>query len=186
MVSAAFVAPFLADTTNSFLLAAARLPGVRLGLVTTASLDQVPAEIRHALAGHYQVQDGLDPQQIADGVRGLAGQIGEVERLVAILEQLQVPLGQVRDGLGIPGMGEAVALNVRDKARMKDVLKDIQDGTFTKNWVAEYEAGLPNYRKFKQADMEHPIEVVGKQLRAKMVWLAENAPKPEAQQAAAA
>lgn len=91
MVSAAFVAPFLADTTNSFLLAAARLPGVRLGLVTTASLDQVPAEIRHALAGHYQVQDGLDPQQIADGVRGLAGQIGEVERLVAILEQLQVP-----------------------------------------------------------------------------------------------
>lgn len=123
MVSAAFVAPFLADTTNSFLLAAARLPGVRLGLVTTASLDQVPAEIRHALAGHYQVQDGLDPQQIADGVRGLAGQIGEVERLVAILEQLQVPLGQVRDGLGIPGMGEAVALNVRDKARMKDVLR---------------------------------------------------------------
>ena len=123
MVSAAFVAPFLADTTNSFLLAAARLPGVRLGLVTTASLDQVPAEIRHALAGHYQVQDGLDPQQIADGVRGLARQIGEVERLVAILEQLQVPLGQVRDGLGIPGMGEAVALNVRDKARMKDVLR---------------------------------------------------------------
>ena len=33
------------------------------------------------------------------------------------------PLGQVRDGLGIPGMGEAVALNVRDKARMKDVLR---------------------------------------------------------------
>ena len=57
------------------------------------------------------------------------------------------------------------------KARMKEVLKDIQDGTFTKNWVAEYEAGLPNYNRFKQADLEHPIEKVGKELRAKMVWL---------------
>lgn len=122
MVSAAFVAPFLADTTNSFLLAAARTPGVRLGLITTASLDQIPGDIRAALAGHYQVQDGLDAQQLADAVRGLSTQIGPVERIVAILEQLQVPLGQVRDALGIPGMGEAAALNVREKSRMKDVL----------------------------------------------------------------
>ena len=57
------------------------------------------------------------------------------------------------------------------KARMKDVLTDIQNGTFTKNWEAEYDAGLPNYKKFQQADMEHPIEKVGKELRAKMVWL---------------
>jgi ketol-acid reductoisomerase len=73
------------------------------------------------------------------------------------------------------------------KARMKDVLTDIQNGTFTKNWVAEYEAGLPNYAKFKQADMEHPIEKVGKELRAKMVWLngqAETAATAKQQQAA--
>ena len=57
------------------------------------------------------------------------------------------------------------------KARMKDVLTDIQNGTFTKNWVAEYEAGLPNYTKYKQADFDHPIEQVGRELRAKMVWL---------------
>ena len=57
------------------------------------------------------------------------------------------------------------------KERMRAILSDIQDGTFTKNWVAEYEAGLPNYNKFKQADLEHPIEKVGKELRAKMVWL---------------
>lgn len=57
------------------------------------------------------------------------------------------------------------------KARMKDVLTDIQNGTFTKNWVAEYEAGLPNYAKYKQADFDHPIEQVGRELRAKMVWL---------------
>lgn len=61
------------------------------------------------------------------------------------------------------------------KARMKEVLRDIQDGTFTRNWVAEYKAGLPNYNRFKQADMEHPIEQVGKQLRARMTWLQEAA-----------
>ena len=57
------------------------------------------------------------------------------------------------------------------KARMKEVLQDIQDGTFTRNWQAEYDAGLPNYKKFQQADKDHPIEQVGQQLRAKMVWL---------------
>ena len=75
------------------------------------------------------------------------------------------------------------------KARMKDVLTDIQNGTFTKNWVAEYEAGLPNYNRFKQADFDHPIEQVGRELRAKMVWLNGEAnaaaAKPDARKEAA-
>lgn len=41
-------------------------------------------------------------------------------------------------------------IDASTKARMKDVLTDIQNGTFTKNWVAEYEAGLPNYNKFSR------------------------------------
>jgi ketol-acid reductoisomerase len=57
------------------------------------------------------------------------------------------------------------------KARMKQVLTEIQDGTFAREWTAEYDAGLPNYKKFKQADLEHPIEKVGAQLRARMAWL---------------
>jgi len=65
------------------------------------------------------------------------------------------------------------------KARMKDVLTDIQNGTFTRNWQAEYDAGLPNYKKFQQADKDHPIEKVGKELRAKMVWLQANASQPD-------
>ncbi|MGH8033051.1 MAG: ketol-acid reductoisomerase [Luteimonas sp.] len=62
------------------------------------------------------------------------------------------------------------------KARMKEVLTEIQDGTFAKNWIAEYEAGLPNYTAHKQADLEHPIEAVGKRLRSGMKWL-DAAPK---------
>ena len=57
------------------------------------------------------------------------------------------------------------------KARMKEVLREIQDGTFARNWTAEYAAGLPNYQRLKQADLDHPIEQVGKQLRARMAWL---------------
>lgn len=57
------------------------------------------------------------------------------------------------------------------KARMKEVLRDIQDGTFARNWTAEYAAGLPNYRRLKQADLDHPIEQVGQKLRARMAWL---------------
>lgn len=57
------------------------------------------------------------------------------------------------------------------KERMKAVLKDIQDGTFARNWIAEYQAGLPNYKKLKQADLDHPIEQVGARLRARMPWL---------------
>jgi len=74
-------------------------------------------------------------------------------------------------------------IDAATKQRMKDILTDIQDGTFTKNWIAEYEAGLPNYNRFKKADMEHPIEVVGKKLRAKMVWLSANASQPDADDA---
>ena len=57
------------------------------------------------------------------------------------------------------------------KARMKEVLNDIQDGTFARNWTAEYAAGLPNYKRLKQADLDHPIEQVGAKLRARMPWL---------------
>ena len=51
-----------------------------------------------------------------------------------------------------------------------------------RNWTAEYKAGLPNYKKLKQADLEHPIEQVGARLRAQMPWLQ---PSPQAAKPAA-
>jgi len=123
MVAAAFVAPFLLEATTRFVESAARLPGVRLGLITTVSAAQLPARLKEHLAAHWQVDDALDPQQIAGAVRGLSGRLGRVERLVGALEQLQVPLAQVREALDIPGMDEATAHNVRDKSRMKSVLR---------------------------------------------------------------
>jgi hypothetical protein len=118
-----FVAPFFLDTTLRFVDAVASLPGVRCGLVSQDPLGRLPGAIRDKLAAHRKIADGLDPQQIADATRELGRELGGVERLVGALEQLQVPLGEVRDALRIPGMGAETARNFRDKARMKDVLQ---------------------------------------------------------------
>jgi hypothetical protein len=123
MVVAAFVAPYLLEATARFVSTAAELPDVRLGLITSEPAERIPPGLRERLAGHWRVDDALDPRQLAWAVTGLAGQIGRVERLVAALEQLQVPLAQVRESLGIEGMDVRTALNVRDKSRMKETFQ---------------------------------------------------------------
>jgi len=70
------------------------------------------------------------------------------------------------------------------RAQMRKVLTEIQDGTFAKQWIAEYASGNANYKALKRGDLEHPIEAVGKKLRANMKWL-DNAPKTAAAPAAA-
>ena len=59
------------------------------------------------------------------------------------------------------------------KDAMKAVLKDIQDGTFARNWIAENERGKPRYQELLDADLAHPVEEVGVKLRAYMPWLEE-------------
>ena len=56
---------------------------------------------------------------------------------------------------------------------MRRVLKEIQDGTFARNWVSEYESGLPEYTRLLQQDLNSRIETVGAQLRGRMAWLRE-------------
>jgi hypothetical protein len=123
MVVAAFVAPYLLEATARFVRVAAELPGVRIGLVTCEPVDRIPPDLRERLAAHWRVDDALDPRQLAWAVSGLAGQLGRVERLVGALEQLQVPLAQVRESLGIDGMDVRTAINVRDKSQMKETLR---------------------------------------------------------------
>jgi len=123
MVVAGFVAPYLLDTTTRFVEAAARLPDVRLALITCEPADRLPSQLKDTLAGHWRIDDPLDPGQIAGAVQGLSRQLGKVERLLAVLEQLQVPLAQVREHLGVPGMDPVTANNFRDKDQMKTVLE---------------------------------------------------------------
>jgi ATP-grasp domain len=119
-----FVAPFFQETTLRLLNAAVRLPGVRVGLVSQDPESRVPPELRALLAGHYRVDRCLETEGIAPGVDAMRRVFGTVDRLLGALEELQVPLGELRDAMGIPGMGAGAAQNFRDKSRMKTVLQD--------------------------------------------------------------
>jgi len=123
MPNAVFVAPFLLPATLRFVAAAALLPDVQLGLISQDPEDRLRDDLRSVLSGHYRIADGTDAQQIADATRALSRHLGGVDALIGMLEQLQVPLGEVRDALGIHGMGAEVAHNFRDKARMKSVFE---------------------------------------------------------------
>jgi hypothetical protein len=123
MVVAAFVAPYLLDATTRFVEAAARLPDTEMALITCEPADRLPEGLRRDLAAHWQISDPLDAGQIAGAVQGLGAQIGQVRALLAVLEQLQVPLARVREQLGVPGIDVRTAGNFRDKAQMKSVLR---------------------------------------------------------------
>jgi hypothetical protein len=123
MVVAAFVAPSLLDATARFVEAAVRLPGMELAVITCEPADRLPSELRRGLAAHFRIDDALDAGQIAGAVQAIGNHLGPVQRLLAVLEQLQVPLAQVREQLGIAGIDVETARNFRDKAQMKSVLR---------------------------------------------------------------
>ncbi len=62
-------------------------------------------------------------------------------------------------------------VNAKTKAEMKKILKEIQTGKFTKEWVAEYKGGLKNYKKLLADGEKHPIEKTGQRLRSLMPWV---------------
>ncbi len=117
-----FVAPFFLPTTLRFIAGAARLPGIDLSLISQDAAENLPSTLRSALAAHWRVDDALDPDQLLKAARALTQTLGAPTRIIGSLEQLQVPLAQLRDKLGIEGLDTESALNFRDKSQMKDVL----------------------------------------------------------------
>ena len=57
------------------------------------------------------------------------------------------------------------------KEEMGQILAEIQDGSFAKEWILENQAGRPVYNSLKRMEQEHLIETVGKELRQMMPWL---------------
>lgn len=62
-------------------------------------------------------------------------------------------------------------INDETRARMREVLADIQSGAFARDWILENQAGKPRYQKLLEKDLAHPIEKTGADLRARMAWL---------------
>jgi ketol-acid reductoisomerase len=57
------------------------------------------------------------------------------------------------------------------KAEMNRILKEIQAGTFARQWIREARSGKKKYTRLLNKDLRHPIEKVGRELRARMPWL---------------
>jgi ketol-acid reductoisomerase len=67
----------------------------------------------------------------------------------------------------------------RTRAEMRTILDEIRSGKFAEEWIAENEAGRPNFERLREEGRRHPIEAVGEQLRSMMPWIAAGRTKPQ-------
>ena len=65
------------EATLRFLEGAASLPGVQLSLISQDPVERLPESLRHQLAGHWRVNNGLDSAQIVEGARRLERELGK-------------------------------------------------------------------------------------------------------------
>ncbi len=61
--------------------------------------------------------------------------------------------------------------NAAQKAEMKRILEEIQTGEFAREWILENQAGQPRFKALRRINAEHPIEIVGEEVRGMMNWL---------------
>jgi biotin carboxylase len=120
---ALFAAPILSENAARMVAAIVGLPGVRVGVISQAPLEDLPEPVRSQVS-HWRIPDVLDTAQLQDAVGQLEQRLGRVDRLFGAYEQLQVPLAEVREQRGIAGMRAEAARNFRDKARMKSLLRE--------------------------------------------------------------
>jgi formate-dependent phosphoribosylglycinamide formyltransferase (GAR transformylase) len=116
-----FVAPFPIETTMRFVRAAANVENVRLLGICHTPPEGDDARLFHDIV---RVTRPLDGGDIIEGVDVLRRRHGEPHRLIGILEPLMVQFAEARARFGIEGTRPQVAELFRDKARMKDALRD--------------------------------------------------------------
>ncbi|MEM8815697.1 MAG: ketol-acid reductoisomerase [Pseudomonadota bacterium] len=162
---------------------AAGIGGARAGVIETTFAEETETD----LFGEQAVLCGGATELIVAGFETLveAGYQPEVA-YYEVMHELKLIVDLLHEG-GLRKMhkfisdtaayGDMVSgprvVDENSRSKMKDVLTDIQNGTFARNWIAENEAGMPEFRRMMDADLEHPIEKVGADLRSRMDWLSE-------------
>jgi ketol-acid reductoisomerase len=160
---------------------AAGIGGARAGVIETTFAEETETD----LFGEQAVLCGGATELIVAGFETLveAGYQPEVA-YYEVMHELKLIVDLLHEG-GLRKMhkfisdtaayGDMVSgprvVDANSRKQMKAVLQDIQDGTFARNWIAENEAGMPEFRRMMKADLEHPIEKVGAALRSRMDWL---------------
>jgi ketol-acid reductoisomerase len=62
-------------------------------------------------------------------------------------------------------------IDERVKESMREILREVRSGEFAREWIAEDDAGRPNFTKWRAEGAAHPIEETGRKLRAMMSWV---------------
>ncbi len=159
----------------------AGIGGARAGVIATTFAEETETD----LFGEQAVLCGGATELIVAGFETLvaAGYQPEVA-YYEVMHELKLIVDLLHEG-GLKKMHKFISdtaawgdmtsgprvVDATSRAAMKDILDDIQDGTFARNWIAESEAGMAQFKSKKQADLDHPIEKVGADLRARMDWL---------------
>ena len=161
----------------------AGIGGARAGVIETTFAEETETD----LFGEQAVLCGGATELIVAGFETLveAGYQPEVA-YYEVMHELKLIVDLLHEG-GLAKMHKFISdtaawgdmisgprvVDANSRAAMKAVLTDIQDGTFARNWIAENENGMPEFKARMQADLDHPIEKVGKDLRGRMDWLTE-------------
>jgi phosphoribosylaminoimidazole carboxylase (NCAIR synthetase) len=118
-----FVAPRFLHNTLRYTSAFVGLEGARVSVISEDPESLLPAPLRERIVGHYRVDNCLEASELIRACKAITAGVGPIDRLVGVLEQLQLGLAEARDVVGIEGMGLEVSRNFRDKDRMKEVLR---------------------------------------------------------------
>ncbi|MGH3470100.1 MAG: ketol-acid reductoisomerase, partial [Thermocrispum sp.] len=155
--------------------------GARAGVIKTTFAEETETD----LFGEQTVLCGGVSALIQSGFEVLteAGYAPEIAYF-EVLHELKLIIDLIYEG-GIAGQRYSVSdtaeygdltrgprvIGPQVKEEMRRVLGEIQDGTFAREWVAEDDAGRPNFTKLQSEGAAHPIEEVGAKLRGMMAWV---------------
>ena len=118
-----FVAPRFLHNTLRYVKAFAELEDARVSLISEDPESRLVPQLRERIVGHYAVHNCLEASELIRACQAISKGVGPIDRLNGVLEQLQLPMAEARDAVGIEGMNLEVARNFRDKDRMKEVLR---------------------------------------------------------------
>ena len=173
------------DSTGSalkFALAYAQgIGGARAGVIETTFAEETETD----LFGEQAVLCGGATELVVAGFETLvnAGYQPEVA-YYECMHELKLIVDLLHEG-GLKKMHEFISetaaygdlvsgprvVDAHARDKMQEILDDIQDGTFARNWIDENKAGQPEYKRMMEEDLKHPIEKVGADLRSRMDWL---------------
>jgi biotin carboxylase len=117
-----FTAPILNPNAIPTIKAVLSVPDTQVSVISQDAASILPNEITSRLKGFHQVANALDVEQLFQTASAIQQKTGQIHRMFAANEQVQVQVAIVRERLGITGMSSETMRNFRDKALMKTVL----------------------------------------------------------------